>query len=139
MFLRKKKTFFDWKTSNKIRLWINFFTTRQILNPKLYKASSFETKFFSDVQNSWEKLLSKIQFLRSVQTTKTRQKWHFRGLLESNKLREIIWESRSSFKSNYLKSFSFWIHFFKTSQNWKQLIKFGIKISKACQIPNQPF
>ena len=37
-------TFADSKTSIRIRFWINFFTTRQVLNRKLYKKTSFGTK-----------------------------------------------------------------------------------------------
>ena len=44
------------------QIWRHFFTARQILNRKLYNASSFEVKLFLENQVPWERFLSKKSY-----------------------------------------------------------------------------
>ena len=120
-----KKTFFDSKTSKRIRLWINFFTTCQNMNRKFYKASSFETKIIFGSLKSVGKTVFKnpvswvILHQKNVENGTTA----FSGKQKSG-------EKKKTFESSFLRSLKFWINCFDTRQILIQAFWTGLFLSQ---------
>ena len=137
-----KKTFFDSKTSKRIRLWINFFTTCQNMNRKFYKASSFETKIIFGSLKSVGKTVFKnpvswvILHQKNVENGTTAFSGKQKSGEKKKLLNQVFWEA-SNFESIVLIRVRFWYKLFERVSFWanfSKVVNFGIENLRKCQI-----
>ena len=120
-------------------VWVNLFTTPQILNRKFQKTSGFERKFVFGKSKLVGILAFKINFfvvffqrknLKLSIFTLFRKNW-FRYRFEKNQFSNQFLYNASSLESRIFKEIRF-------RANFLRFVKLWIKVFRACQIFNQP-
>ena len=84
--------------SQRVRFWINFFTTRQILNQLFYNGSDFESTFFTTTQILNQLFYNASDFESTFFTT--------------TQILNQLFKHASDLDLNVLQRVRFWVYFF---------------------------
>ena len=144
--------------TNKLKFWIEFFLTSQILNWRFIVPEDIENKDFRIIifqrKIIFDKIMFWIQFLRNKISMKKshlkksfwlnllsrkQQIFHFSCLFEKAWFWSELFHWKSDFENDFFeKKIRFWSKFFLTKREfeWKflQLVRFWIESISSCQI-----